>query len=96
MEIPADGILLEANEITTDESAMTGETEPIKKNLLKHCLKKKSALEKSGERNLANKHEIPSPIMLSGTKILTGEGKMLILVVGAQSCIGKIRTLIAA
>ena len=24
MEIPADGILLEANEITTDESAMTG------------------------------------------------------------------------
>jgi magnesium-transporting ATPase (P-type) len=24
MEIPADGILLEANEVTTDESAMTG------------------------------------------------------------------------
>lgn len=24
MEIPADGILLQANEITTDESAMTG------------------------------------------------------------------------
>ena len=26
MEIPADGILLEASELTTDESAMTGET----------------------------------------------------------------------
>lgn len=24
MEIPADGLLIEANEITTDESAMTG------------------------------------------------------------------------
>ena len=26
MEIPADGIVLEAAELTTDESAMTGET----------------------------------------------------------------------
>lgn len=26
MEIPADGIILEASELTTDESAMTGET----------------------------------------------------------------------
>lgn len=28
---------------------------------------------------------------MSGTKILTGEGKMLVLMVGPQSCIGKIR-----
>jgi magnesium-transporting ATPase (P-type) len=33
MEIPADGYLIESNEITTYESAMTGETDPIKKNL---------------------------------------------------------------
>ena len=26
MEIPADGLVLEASELTTDESAMTGET----------------------------------------------------------------------
>lgn len=26
MEVPADGILIEASELTTDESAMTGET----------------------------------------------------------------------
>ena len=26
MEIPADGIVLQASELTTDESAMTGET----------------------------------------------------------------------
>lgn len=26
MEIPADGIVLEASDLTTDESAMTGET----------------------------------------------------------------------
>lgn len=41
MEVPADGILIEASEVTTDESAMTGEIDPIKKNILKFCIKKK-------------------------------------------------------
>jgi magnesium-transporting ATPase (P-type) len=34
MEIPADGVILEGVEITTDESAMTGETDPMKKAIL--------------------------------------------------------------
>lgn len=34
MEIPADGIIIEANEVTTDESAMTGESDPIQKNIV--------------------------------------------------------------
>ena len=29
--------------------------------------------------------------MMSGTKVLTGDGKMMIIVVGDSSCIGKIR-----
>jgi len=37
MEIPADGIVLEASDLTTDESAMTGETDPVKKNTLETC-----------------------------------------------------------
>lgn len=32
MDIPADGYLIEANHILVDESAMTGETEPIHKD----------------------------------------------------------------
>lgn len=32
--------------------------------------------------------------MMSGTKVLTGEGKMMIIVVGDQSCMGKIRALL--
>lgn len=32
MQIPADGILLRGSEVTCDESAMTGETDPLKKN----------------------------------------------------------------
>jgi len=38
MEIPADGYLLEGHEVTTDESAMTGETDPMKKANLHECL----------------------------------------------------------
>jgi magnesium-transporting ATPase (P-type) len=94
MEVYADGILLEASEVTADESAMTGEGDPIHKQVLATCIKKKDHFEKSGEKNLADKHMVPSPFLMSGTSILSGEGKMLILVVGSQSCIGKIRSLI--
>lgn len=38
MEIPADCLVIEAAELSTDESAMTGETDPIKKDTYEHCL----------------------------------------------------------
>jgi len=38
MEVPADGIVLEANELTVDESAMTGEADPLHKNTLPYCI----------------------------------------------------------
>jgi magnesium-transporting ATPase (P-type) len=34
---------------------------------------------------------VPSPCILSGTRVLTGAGKYLVIVVGDNSCIGKIR-----
>ena len=58
--------------MTTDESAMTGETDPIKKMVLKECIAKQEEVEKNGEKNIADRHEIPSPIVMSGTKILSG------------------------
>lgn len=95
MEVPADGILLESNDITTDESAMTGEIDPIQKNILSACTAKLREVhnENNGEKN-EDKHAVPSPIMMSGTRVLTGEGKMIITVVGPQSCLGKIRALL--
>jgi magnesium-transporting ATPase (P-type) len=41
MEIPADGWLIEGTEITTDESAMTGETDPMVKEPMSVCLEAK-------------------------------------------------------
>jgi len=51
MEIPADGLLLNANDVTTDESAMTGEIDPIHKNTLPACIKRKNELLHNGEQN---------------------------------------------
>lgn len=34
MEFPGDGIIIEASELTVDESSMTGETNPLKKNTI--------------------------------------------------------------
>jgi len=34
MELPADGLIISASEVTADESAMTGETDPLKKNTI--------------------------------------------------------------
>ena len=40
MKIPVDGICLEANELKCDESAMTGESDHLKKRTVEVCLKK--------------------------------------------------------
>lgn len=50
MEIPADCIVLEAAEMTADESAMTGETDPVKKNLLSHCIERRNQIIEEGGR----------------------------------------------
>ncbi|EGR33372.1 hypothetical protein IMG5_055150 [Ichthyophthirius multifiliis] len=94
MEIPADGIVLEASELTTDESAMTGETDPVKKSIFSECLKKRNHIIKIGEKNSSGSHDVPSPVILSGTKVLTGDGQLLITVVGDFSCVGKISKLL--
>ena len=38
----------------------------------------------------SGKHDVPSPILFSGTNILTGEGKMVVVVVGKVSSVGRI------
>jgi len=41
MEIPGDGFVIAASELATDESAMTGETDPIKKSVYSYCRTKR-------------------------------------------------------
>ena len=72
---------------------MTEETTPRKKECLKNCLKKKQELEKNGIEKLDH-HSIPSMILMSGTKVLTGTGKMVVINVGFNSSIGKIKEIL--
>lgn len=94
MEIPADGIVIKASELTTDESAMTGETDPIKKNVIDVCIHDRDKIIADNCKNTAGKHDVPSPLIMSGTKTLTGEGVMVIIVVGDDSCLGKIAAIL--
>ncbi len=92
MAIPVDAILLKGSGVTCDESAMTGESIELKKDTLKNCLEKKEEHEadkKPGQKD--DPHDVPSPLLLSGTQIQTGEGWFLCTVVGKRSVMGKIK-----
>lgn len=95
MEIPSDGIVLEGYSLAIDEASMTGETKPMRKDILERCLDKKRELEKKGIEHISH-HAIPSIVIMAGTKVLTGSGKMLVINVGKNSSIGKIQEIMTS
>lgn len=95
MDIPVDGLCLRGSGVSCDESAMTGESVELRKETLDHCLSRieeKQEEEKFQKETVHSSHDIPSPILLSGTQVQTGEGWFLALMVGKNSCVGKIRS----
>ncbi|XP_048511589.1 plasma membrane calcium-transporting ATPase 2 isoform X4 [Athalia rosae] len=70
--LPADGILIQSNDVKVDESSLTGESDHVKKG------------------------ENYDPMMLSGTHVMEGSGKMLVTAVGVNSQAGIIFTLLGA
>ncbi|KAM7365208.1 hypothetical protein PAMP_016154 [Pampus punctatissimus] len=70
--LPADGVLIQGNDLKIDESSVTGESDHVKKSLDK------------------------DPMMLSGTHVMEGSGKMVVTGVGVNSQTGIIFTLLCA
>ncbi|XP_012275645.1 plasma membrane calcium-transporting ATPase 2 isoform X5 [Orussus abietinus] len=70
--LPADGILIQSNDLKVDESSLTGESDHVKKG------------------------ESFDPMVLSGTHVMEGSGKMLVTAVGVNSQAGIIFTLLGA
>ncbi|XP_039298355.1 plasma membrane calcium-transporting ATPase 2 isoform X3 [Nilaparvata lugens] len=70
--LPADGILIQSNDLKIDESSLTGESDHVKKG------------------------ESFDPMVLSGTHVMEGSGKMLVTAVGVNSQAGIIFTLLGA
>jgi len=77
----ADVLLIEGNGIKMDESALTGESDAMKKEKFDKC----NEMLKNGEKKL------PSPLILSGTNCIEGSGKGIVIAVGEHSQKGIIR-----
>lgn len=90
MGIPVDGIVLEAKGVMVDESAMTGESDHLPRDSYDACLAKQKIHESEHKGGDKHPHYVPSPVLLSGTSIQTGEGMFLVTVVGDMSCEGQI------
>jgi P-type Ca2+ transporter type 2B len=92
-EIAADGVIVQAFSIGCDESAMTGETELMEKAALETCIAKRNDFRRrhGNESHLHSPiHEVPSPILVSGTNFKQGSGLMIVTCTGEFSAIGKI------
>ncbi|XP_016355859.1 plasma membrane calcium-transporting ATPase 3-like isoform X4 [Sinocyclocheilus anshuiensis] len=70
--LPADGVLIQGNDLKIDESSLTGESDHVRKSVDK------------------------DPMLLSGTHVMEGSGKMLVTAVGVNSQTGIIFTLLGA
>uniref|UniRef100_A0AAQ4QNX9 Calcium-transporting ATPase n=1 Tax=Gasterosteus aculeatus aculeatus TaxID=481459 RepID=A0AAQ4QNX9_GASAC len=70
--LPADGVLIQGNDLKIDESSLTGESDHVKK-----CVDK-------------------DPMLLSGTHVMEGSGRMLVTAIGVNSQTGIIFTLLGA
>ncbi|XP_023334000.1 plasma membrane calcium-transporting ATPase 1 isoform X2 [Eurytemora carolleeae] len=70
--LPADGLVIQSNDLKVDESSLTGESDQVKKGV--SC----------------------DPMVLSGTHVMEGSGKVLVSAVGVNSQAGIIFTLLGA
>ena len=80
--LPADLILVEGSGVQIDESSLTGESKPLKKETYEKC-----------QEIIDNKkiNKVPSPLMLSGTNCVEGTGYGVVLAVGDHSQKGIIK-----
>ncbi len=67
MEIPADGWIIQSNQIRADESLITGENDTVAKETYENAHKKKGEV-KNTEDSMAYR-QVPSPVLLSGSKV---------------------------
>jgi magnesium-transporting ATPase (P-type) len=91
MDIPVDGIVIRSSGVMANEAAMTGESDELKKEPIEFCMKKLAEKKAELGDKKGSHHDVTSPILLSGTQVATGEGWFMCLVVGKNSCDGKIK-----
>ena len=78
--VPADGVLLAAHNLLVDESLLTGESAPVRKNAGAHNVE--ATMARPGGEDL--------PFVFSGTLVVRGDGLAVVRSTGPRSEIGKI------
>lgn len=77
IRVPADGRIIESKGLLVDESALTGESNPVRKDAESEVSEEAPLTERTNS-------------VFSGTVVLDGEGIVLVIVVGERSEFGKI------
>lgn len=95
MDIPVDGICVEASGVLADESSLTGESDHLSKEAIPKCLERQRQHEEDDPKS-RGPHDVPSAVLLSGTQIQTGQGWFLCIVVGDLTAEGQILAAVAA
>lgn len=67
MDVPVDGIILRSSGVLSNESAMTGESDELKKESYDLCMKKFREKDAELKGKKGGAHDVTSPILLSGT-----------------------------
>ena len=92
MILPADGYLLEGNDIKIEEASLTGESDLIEKDTLEQVLKRiQSEIQENKGVEPKGKHLVGSPLCFSGTEVAEGIGWYVALRIGPYSEKGKIQ-----
>lgn len=95
MDIPVDGLVLQASGVLSDESSLTGESDHLIKEAYDKCRYRQQEHETDDPKS-RGPHDVPSPVLLSGTQIQTGEGWFLCIVVGEMTAEGQILAAVEA
>lgn len=81
--LPADGVLLDDENLTLDQSMITGETVPVQRT---------AAVESEAEKN-ARLFDLVS-IVPAGAAVITGTGHFAVFATGTESTMGKVASLV--
>lgn len=90
MNIPVDGVCIVGIGVMCDEAAMTGESDHCSKETVDKCKQRQDEFEADNKSGKRGPHDVPSPVILSGTQIQTGQGWFVCIVVGDETCEGQI------
>ena len=82
--VPADGLVIEAHDLFVNQSALTGESFPVEK----HVQAPPEAVQRPGHGS--------ENVLLMGSSIVSGSGRMLVCRTGTQTALGEISQSLAA